>query len=64
MIKKTLYHVYYPLLKILHDWYRLKYHSAQEAIVNQETQTDMFAFTLFKNDIVSMLLLYQYLQLG
>ena len=36
MIKKTLYHVYYPLLNILHEWYRLKYHSAQ-AVVNQAT---------------------------
>ena len=30
-------YVYYPLLNIFHEWYRLKYHSAQEAVVNQAT---------------------------
>ena len=35
IIKKTLYHLYYPLLNILHEWYRLKYYTAQEAVVNQ-----------------------------
>ena len=34
IIKKTLYRIYYPLLKIIHEWYRLKYHSAQEAVFN------------------------------
>ena len=39
------YHVYYdyPLLNILH-----------EAVVNQATQADIFAFTLCENEIVYM----------
>ena len=32
-----LYHIYYPLLNILHELYQLKYHSVQEAVVNQAT---------------------------